>query len=119
MDDVLAYATELPRAYVAIVGGRTKLRVRRIVFVAFSKDESVMGFGFPKEERADLVASDPDKFSMPRQSDMRYNWVHVRLAAIDHDEMRELVLDAWGMCVPKSVFRAELARRGIALTDPD
>jgi len=64
-----------------------------------------MGFGFPKEEREALVESEPDKFLLPPQSDMRYNWVVVRLAAIDDDEMRELVLDAWRMCVPKSVAR--------------
>jgi hypothetical protein len=34
---------------------------------------------------------------------MRYNWVHVRLDAIDIVEMREIVIAAWRMCVPKSV----------------
>ena len=62
-----------------------------------------MGFGFPKEEREALVASDPRKFLMPEKSDVRYHWVQVRLAAIDTTEMRELVLDAWRMCVPKRV----------------
>lgn len=36
-----------------------------------------MRFGFPKDERA----------------------------ALEVDEMRELVLDAWSMCVPKTVSR--------------
>ena len=40
---------------------------------------------------------------LPSQSDMRYNWVHVRLDAIDHVELREIVVEAWRMCVPKSV----------------
>lgn len=43
---------------------------------------------------------------LPQQSDMRYHWVLVRLAAIDEKEMRELVLDAWRMVVPKSVAAA-------------
>ena len=85
---------------------RVKFRVGRIVYVAFSRDETQMGFGFPKEERAALVAAEPNKFLMPRQSDMRYHWVEVRLAAIDVPEMRELVLDAWRMVVPKSVAAA-------------
>ena len=34
----------------------------------------------------------------------------VRLSAIDTDEMRELVLDAWRLVVPKSVAAAYLAR---------
>src|SRR5829696_4922936 len=75
----------------------------RIVYVALSRDERTMGFGFPKDERAALVAAQPEKFSMPIPSDMRYNWVQVRLDAIDEAEMRELVIDAWTMVVPKRV----------------
>jgi hypothetical protein len=103
IDDVRAFALTLPRAYEVLVRDRVKFRVGRIVFVALSRDETMMGFGFPKEEREALVASEPEKFLLPRPSDMRYQWVVVRLAAIDIDEMRELVLDAWRMCVPKKV----------------
>ena len=39
---------------------------------------------------------------------MRYHWVVVRLAAIDHEEMREIVLDAWRMVVPKRVAAEHL-----------
>lgn len=107
-DDVRAIALSLPRAYEALVRDRVKFRVGRIVFLALSRDETVLGFGFPKEEREALVASEPDKFAMPSQSDMRYNWVRVRMAAIDHDELRELVIDAWRMCVPKKVAAEHL-----------
>ena len=106
IDDVRAFAMTLPRTTEALVRDRVKFRVGRIVFVAFSRDETEMGFGFPKEEREALVASDPHKFRMPRRSDLRFNWAVVRLAAIDHDEMTELVLDAWRMVVPKKVWRA-------------
>jgi hypothetical protein len=103
IENVRAFASTLPRAYEALVRDRVKFRVGRIVFLALSRDETIMGFGFPKEERAALVAAEPDKFLMPGQSDLRYHWVQVRLAAIDLAEMQELVLDAWRMCVPKSV----------------
>lgn len=103
IDDVRELALTLPRAYEALVRDRVKFRVGRIVFVAFSRDEQQMGFGFPKEERDALIASEPEKFLLPRTSDLRYNWVEVRLDKLDHDEMRELVLDAWRMCVPKRV----------------
>jgi hypothetical protein len=106
VDDVRPFALSLPRSYEVLVRDRVKFRVGRIVYVAFSRDETQMGFGFPKEERAALVASEPDKFLLPNQSDMRYHWVEVRLAAIDVDEMRELVLDAWRMVVPKKVAAA-------------
>jgi hypothetical protein len=105
-DEVRAFARTLPRADEVLVSDRIKFRIRQIVFLSLSPDETVMGFGYPKEERDALVAGEPDKFHLPRPSDLRYNWVHVSLAAIDHDEMRELVLDSWRMCVPKKVWQA-------------
>jgi hypothetical protein len=106
IDDARAIATTLPRSYEALVRDRVKLRVGQIVYAAFSRDEMIMGFGFPKEEREALVASEPDKFLMPGLSDMRYRWVRVRLDAIEVDELRELLVDAWRMCVPKKVAAA-------------
>ncbi len=103
LEDVRSLAIGLPRSTEAVVRRRLKFRVGRIVYLAFSADESVMGFAFPREWRDVLVNSDPAKFSLPSQADLRYNWVHVRLEAIDETEMRELVLDAWRMVVPKSV----------------
>lgn len=106
VDDVRSFVADLPRSYEVLVHDRIKFRVGQIVYVAFSRDETVMGFGFPKEEREMLVESEPGKFMMPRQSDLRFNWVHVRLDAIDATEMRELVFDAWRMVVPKKVAAA-------------
>lgn len=106
IDDVRALAVTLPRSYEALVGDNVKFRVGRLVYLAFSRDEQIMGFAFPKEERDALVASDPEKFLLPRSGDMRYNWVHGRMSAIDRDEMVELVVDAWTMVVPKGVARA-------------
>ncbi|HEX9097347.1 MAG TPA: MmcQ/YjbR family DNA-binding protein [Candidatus Dormibacteraeota bacterium] len=103
VDQVRRFAMTLPRTTEAFVGGRVKFRVGRIVYVAFSRDERVMGFGFPKEQRDWLVGGDPHKFMLPSRGDLRYHWVLVRLDAIDEREMRELVLDAWRMCVPKRV----------------
>jgi hypothetical protein len=106
IDEVRSFALGLPRTTEALVRGRVKFRVGRIVYLAFSRDESVMGFAFPKDWRLALVESEPAKFMLPSQSDLRYNWVHVRLAAIDAAEMRELVLDAWAMVVPKRLAAA-------------
>jgi hypothetical protein len=103
IDDVRRVAGQLPRSYEAVVRDRVKFRVGRIVYLAFSRDEMVMGFAFPKEERLALVAAEPEKFMMPCPSDLRYHWVRVRLDAISRAEMRELVLDAWRMVVPKRV----------------
>jgi hypothetical protein len=110
LEQVRAVASELPRSYEAFIQGRVKFKVGRIVYLAFAKDETLMGFAHPKEWREALVQSEPEKFLLPRERDLRYHWAVVRLAAIDEEEMRELVLDAWSMVVPKSVA-AEYAAR--------
>jgi hypothetical protein len=111
IDDVRSVAAALPRSSEAFVRGRVKFRVGRIVFLAFSRDGATMGFGFPKEWRQALVDAEPEKFSLPSQSDMRYHWAHVRMAAIDFEEMRDLVEGAWSLCVPKSVAEEYAATR--------
>lgn len=99
-DDVRRVGLALPRAYEFHTGGRAKLKVRKIVFAAFSPDETQMGFGYPKVERDGLVASDPGTFFLPGTSDLRYQWVCAHLDRLGVDEMRELVTDAWRMCTP-------------------
>ena len=106
MDQVQSLARGFPRSTEAVVRGRLKFRVGKIVYLAFSPDETVMGFAFPKEWRHLLVEAEPDKFMLPSPSDLRFHWVHVRLAALDEPEMRELVVDAWRMVVPKRVAAA-------------
>lgn len=103
VDEICVFARTLPRSSEAIVRGRVKFRIGRIVYLAFSRDGTVMGFAYPKEWRDALVESEPEKFSLPGESDLRYHWVHVRLETIDSDEMRELVEDAWAFVVPKRV----------------
>jgi hypothetical protein len=106
IESVRRLAVSLPRSYEVLVRDRVKFRVGRIVYLAFSRDEQLLGFAFPKAERAELVASDPEKFVLPSPSDQRYNWVIVRLSAIDDIEMHELVVDAWEMVVPQRVAAA-------------
>lgn len=106
IDDARSVASPLPRSYEAVVRDRVRFRVGQIVYIAFSRDETIMGFAFPKEQRDALVAAEPGRFLLPRSSELRYNWVCVRLDAIDQDELRELVVDAWRMCVPKKVAAA-------------
>jgi hypothetical protein len=112
VDEVRAFASTLPRSSEAFVQGRVKFRIGRIVYLSFSKDGSTMGFAFPKQLRAALVEQEPEKFSLPSGFDLRYNWVHVDLGAIDATEMRELVEDAWAFCVPKRVAEEYAAAQG-------
>lgn len=108
VDDVRRLALSLPRTTEHLIRDRVKFRVKQIVYVAFSRDETLMGFAFPKEEREALVESEPDKFQLPTGGDLRYHWVVATLAALDEQEMTELVIDAWRMVVPKSVAREHL-----------
>ena len=108
--DVRALASTLPRTTEGFVQGRVKFYVGRIVYLAFARDETKMGFAFPKDWREAAVAAEPGKFLMPTGGDLRYNWLVVRLDAIDHAEMRELVLEAWSMVVPKRVVASYLAQ---------
>ena len=105
-EDVRALASRLPRSAQGFVRGREKFRVGRIVYLTFSKDETLMGIAFPKEEREAALETYPEKFVRPRPSDMRYSWIVVRLDALDEAEMHELVLDAWRMVVPKKLAAA-------------
>jgi hypothetical protein len=106
IEDVRALAVGLPRSYEVVVRGRVKFRVGRIVYLAFARDKTVMGFAFPREEREALLQTYPEKFLRPEPADLRYQWVLARLDALDHDELRELVFDAWRMVVPKRLAAA-------------
>lgn len=116
-EQVCELARTLPRSTEAIVRGRVKFRIGSIVYLSLSKDGSLMGFGFPKEWRQAQVDTEPEKFSLPGESDMRFHWLHVCLAAIDADEMRDLVEGAWAMCVPKFVAEEYAASQGEAPPD--
>jgi hypothetical protein len=111
--DVRQIAMSLPRTTEHLVAGHTKFRVGRLVYASVSADEERIGFGFPKEERTALVASEPDKFMMPLRSDERYNWVRARLPVLDPDELRELLIDGWCLVVSKKAAASYLESIGI------
>jgi hypothetical protein len=113
IDDVRRIAMSLPRTTEHLIRGDTRFRVGRLVYASVSADEERIGFGFPKDERAALVASEPDKFMMPLRSDERYQWVRARLPVLDPEELRELLIDAWCMVVPKTVAARYLESQGI------
>ena len=106
LDPLPAGPSRLERSYPVYVRGTLKFRVSQIVYVAFSLDETEMGFAFPKEERAALVEAQPHRFHLPRPSDLRFNWVEADLAALEPEEAREFVVDAWRIVVPKKLSRA-------------
>jgi hypothetical protein len=109
--DVRAVALALPRTEEHLIHDRVKFRVGRIVYAALSRDEAIVGFGFPREQRAALIAAGPDRFLLERASDARYQWIDARMATLSIPEMREFVTDAWRMVVPKRLAVAHLDGR--------
>jgi len=82
-----------------VVRDRVKFRVGRYVYLAFSRDETVMGFGYLREERdawsrpiGDVPAAGPGRraLSLGAGADGR-----ARRRAL-----RELVVDAWRIAAP-------------------
>jgi len=110
VEEVRRLALSLPRTTEHVIYDRLKFRVGKIVYVAFSRDERGMGFGFPKVERDALIASDPETYFLPRPSDLRYQWVECHLERLDPEVMAEHVIEAWRMCVPKKVAAQHLGR---------
>jgi hypothetical protein len=92
--DVRAVTSDLPRSYEVLVRDRVKFRVGRLVYLALSRDETLLGFAYPRDARDSLIAADPDTFLPPVPSDERYNWLRLRMAAIDADQLREIAVDA-------------------------
>ncbi len=117
LDEIRGWALALPRTQEHLIREYVKFRVGRIVYATVSPDETILGFGFPREERPALIAAQPDRFLLERLSDQRYQWIDARMAALTPDEAREFVTDAWRMVVPKRVA-AELAAAS-RLPEPD
>ena len=112
LDEIRALAASLPRSYEAHVRALVKFRVGQIVWLSLAPDGSRMGCAFPKELRQAAVETQPEKFAYPSESDLRFNWIHVSLAAIDADEMRDLVEGAWSRAVPQYVAREYAEAQG-------
>jgi hypothetical protein len=112
VEEIRELAASLPRSSEAVVRGRVKYRIGSIVYLSLAPDGSTMGCGFPKEFRAAAVEAEPEKFSLPRDSDLRFNWIHVNLSAIDYEEMRDLVEEAWARAVPQFVAREYAQAQG-------
>ena len=56
--DVRAVALSLPRTEEHLIRDHVKFRVGKIVYAAISPDETIMGFAFPREERAAMIEAD-------------------------------------------------------------
>jgi hypothetical protein len=114
LEQVRAFALALPRTEEHLIREYAKFRIGRIVYATVSPDETILGFGFPKDERAALIAAEPDRFLLERAGDRRYHWIDARMSTLSPDEAREFITDAWRMVVPKRVATEFTASRAAA-----
>jgi hypothetical protein len=106
--DVRSCAISLPRTEEHLIRDYVKFRIGRFVYATVSPDETILGVGFPREERPAMLAAEPDRFLLERDSDARYNWIDVRMSRLTVAEARELITEAWRMVVPKRLAAEHL-----------
>ncbi|MEV6777937.1 MmcQ/YjbR family DNA-binding protein [Streptomyces syringium] len=118
-EDVRVIALSLPETAERLAWGMPTFRVGGAagtggkaakggkIFAALADDDASMGVKCPREERAELIATEPEKFFVRPGHDDHYDWLRVRLAAIeDTAELRAILLDAWRQAAPRSVVDA-------------
>jgi hypothetical protein len=102
---IRAICIALPEVVERPFGGHTApaFRVRDKLFVMLNEDGSEMNVKAPKGAQGILVASDPDRFFVPRYVGPK-GWVGVRLGAgaePDWDEVAELITESYCLIAPK------------------
>lgn len=101
---IRAIAMALPEAEEKPFGGHTSapaFRVRDKFFVMLNEDASEMNVKAPKGVQGILVASDPDRFYVPRYVGPK-GWVGVRLGpGADWSEVAEMITESYCLIAPK------------------
>ena len=95
----------LPETEERPFGGHTSpaFRVRDKMFVVISEDRTTMTLKAPEGVQSVLVASDPERFIVPKYVGNK-GWVGVRLDLAtppDWDEIAELIYDSYCLIAPK------------------
>lgn len=102
--NVRQIALALPGTEERLSWGMPTFRVTKGMFAALAEDEESMGFRFPKEERPEMLASEPGKFFIRPGHDDKYNWLRVRLDAIDAAELQAIIVDSWRQVATKKLI---------------
>ena len=93
-------ALSLPEAEERETWGEATFRVKDKIFATLSEASGQAGVKASLDEQAALVAFDPECFAVAAYVG-RFGWISVNLAAVDPDEMADLVIDAWRKTAPK------------------
>ncbi|MEV7237393.1 MmcQ/YjbR family DNA-binding protein [Streptomyces sp. NPDC051020] len=112
-DDVRTIALALPDTAEKLAWGQPTFRVAGKIFAALGDDDATMGVKCPVEDRAELIAAEPEKFFTREGHDNTYAWVRVRLAALDDvEELTAILTDSWRQAASRKLQDAhpELGR---------
>ncbi|MGH3880712.1 MAG: MmcQ/YjbR family DNA-binding protein [Actinophytocola sp.] len=106
-DDVRRVALSLPRTTEKPSYGRPGFRVKDRLFARIREEGDVLAIWVADEgEKQGLISSEPEKFFTTPHYD-GHPLVLVRFAAVDVDELTELLTDSWRLRAPTRVL-AEL-----------
>ncbi|NJQ03830.1 MmcQ/YjbR family DNA-binding protein [Streptomyces zingiberis] len=106
-EDVRRIALSLPEVEEKLAWGMPTFRVRNKIFVSVADDDGSIGVKCPVEDRAELIAAEPEKFFLREGHDDAYAWLRVRLAALDdEEELRAILLDSWRQAAPRTLAEA-------------
>ncbi|MEW1615601.1 MULTISPECIES: MmcQ/YjbR family DNA-binding protein [unclassified Streptomyces] len=105
--DVRSAALSLPDTTEKLAWGQPTFRVAGKIFASLGDDDTAMGVKCPMQDRAELIAAEPDKFFLKEGHDDKYAWMRVRLAALeDAAELAAVLADAWRQVAPRRLLAA-------------
>jgi hypothetical protein len=104
-EDVRELALRFPGTEESTSYGTPAIRARKALLARLRDDDGTLVLRVDFEERLALVHEQPRIFFVtPHYDD--YPFVLVRLAAVDRDELAELLEEAWRAVAPKRVVAA-------------
>lgn len=86
-------------------GSHPTFRVRDKIFCILSDDGLSATIKATLAEQAALIATAPETFGIASHVG-RFGWIAVRLAGVEADHLRELLVEAWRQTAPKRLVAA-------------
>lgn len=107
--DVRRVALGLPGSVEKEMWGHPTFHVGGRMYVTVPDDGTSFAVRYPRYERGELIAAEPEKFWVPVH-EAHSSWVRARLAALeDEGELYDILLDSWQQVAPPDLVATFLA----------
>lgn len=107
-EDVRRIALSLPGTTERELWHHPTFHVAGRMFVTVPGDATSFAVRCPRHERAELIASEPDKFWVPPH-EAHSSWVRARLSALeDPTELYDILVDSWHQAAPPDLAGSPL-----------